>query len=134
MQIKSIRVTDGTNNTSSYSYSDRSGAWQSIVGVAGESQAYIAMHTLTAAQRAQQNWNNLSPAAKIGIGCAIGGVFLIGFIAFAFYFISQRRAGRAERQLADKEWEQHTNELADYRRMMAKGQFAIQHMGHGEKY
>lgn len=125
MKVQSLRITDGTQNASTYSYGDHSGTWQSIKVVDGESEAYKEMNKLSTAEKARKQWEGLSTGAKIGIACGVLGALLIGAIAFAFYCIRQRKAGRAEAAAHEKEWEQHNAELMEYRTMMAKGNFAV---------
>lgn len=125
MYVKSMRITDGTTNSSSYSYGDNSGSYQSIKVTEGESAAYKAIHELSTTEKVEKKWSGLSTGAKIGIACGVLGAFAIGLIAFAFYFVGQRKKGRAEAALHEKEWEQQNNELMEYRAMMAKGNFAV---------
>lgn len=125
MYVQSLRITDGTTNSSSYSYGDHSGKGSSIKVAMGESDAYKAIHRVTTAQKAAQTWANLSTGAKIGIAAAVLSVLAIGLIAFTFYCISQRKKGRAEKLANDKQWEKEENELMEYRAMMAKGHFAV---------
>ena len=100
----------------------------------GESEAYHQLHHKTTIQKAEQTWSGLSSGAKIGIAVGVIGGVVIALIIFIFYILSQRRKGRAERVIADKEWEAQKNELLEYRRQMAKGGFAVTHIGHGEKF
>lgn len=125
MTMQSIRVTDGTSNSSSYSYGDHTGLYSSIKVAEGESDAYKAIHKLTKLQSAEKHWNGLSTGAKIGIAVGVLGSFLIFSILFAVYCVKQRKAGRAEAALHEKEWEQQNAELMEYRSMMAKGNFAV---------
>ena len=132
MTIKSLRITDGTTNTSSYSYADQTGTHQSIKAITGQSEAYKAIKKKTSAQQMRDNWNALSTGAKIGIACAVAGVLLIMLVAFTIFCVKQRRAGKAEKAIHDKEWDEHHAELVTYRTKMARGDFAVSHMGHGE--
>lgn len=125
MSVKSVRVTDGVTNSSIYTYGDHSGHWDSIQIEHGESEAYKEINKLSSAQKARKQWEGLSTGAKIGIACAILGALLIGAIAFAFYCIKQRKAGRIEKAQNDAEWEKQNQELMEYRTMMAKGNFAV---------
>ena len=134
MTVQSLKVTDSHHNVAEYSYGDHSGSWQSIEDVAGHSAAWTAMHQKTTSQKIEKQWSGLSTGAKIGIAAGIGGALLIALIAFTFYCISQRRKGKAERAIADKEWDHHQAELAEYRNRMKRGDFAISHMGHGAKF
>jgi hypothetical protein len=134
MTVQSLKVTDSNHNVAYYSYGDKSGSWQSIKDIAGRSPAWQAMHKKTFTQNAEKQWNGLSTGAKIGIACGVGGVLLIALVAFTFYCISQRKQGKAEKALADKEWDAQHAELLEYRNRMKRGDFAISHMGHGEKF
>lgn len=125
MYVKSIRITDGTTNSSSYSYGDHSGLYSSIKVEEGESKAYKAINKLSTSQKMQQQWSGLSTGAKIGIACGVLGGLLIAAIAFAFYCASQRKKGRVEAALHEKEWEAQNAELMEYRSMMAQGNFAV---------
>jgi len=125
MNIQSLRVVDGTQNASSYSYGDHSGLWSSINVTPGDSKAYQAINKLNTFQNAEKHWNGLSQGAKIGIAVGVLGSLLIFSILFGFYCMKQRKAGRAEAALHEKEWQQQNAELMEYRSMMAKGHFAV---------
>lgn len=125
MYVKSIKITDGTTNSSSYSYGDHSGLYSSIKVEQGQSEAYKLINKLTTAQKVQKQWTDLSTGAKVGIACGVLGAFLVAMIAFAFYCVSQRKKGRIEAALHEKEWEAQNAELMEYRSMMAKGNFAV---------
>jgi hypothetical protein len=134
MTVQSLKVTDSHHNVAYYKYGDQSGSWQSIEDVAGRSPAWKAMHQKTTTQKIEKQWSGLSTGAKIGIACGVGGAFLIAIIAFSFYCISQRRQGKAEKALADKEWDAQHAELLEYRNRMKRGEFAISHLRNGEKF
>lgn len=51
-------------------------------------------------------------------------------IVFCIYCMLQRKKGREEKRIADKEWDDHQNELMEYRRKMAKGGFAVSSQSH----
>lgn len=85
------------------------------------------MNKLSTTQQAMKTWNGLSTTAKIGIACGVLGGFAIATIAFCIYCMLQRKKGREEKKLADKEWQAHESELMDYRRKMAKGGFSVSH-------
>ena len=128
MTIKSIKMTDGHTNTSSYAFGDATGSWQSINAVTGDSKAYKAIHKLNTVQSAQQHWNGLSHTARIALAASILGVFVVLVIIYTFVCITQRKKGRAEKAIHDKEWEEHERELLSYRDRMAKGGFAVSHL------
>ena len=130
MTIKSIKVIDGHQNAAWYKYGDNSGSWQSIDVVKGHSNAFKDLNEKTVSEKVEKKWNGLSSGAKIGIACGICGAFLIALIAFIFYCVSQRRAGRREKAAADKDWDAHQGELLQYREQMKRGAFAISHLGH----
>ena len=134
MTVQSIKVTDGSTNTSSYVYGDQTGDYASIKAVAGESAAYTVLNKQSTVQSAQQKWDGLSTGEKVGIACGVVGFFAIGLIAFTAFCIVQRRAGRRERAVADNAWDQNNAELMEYKTTMAKGGFAVSHIGHGEKF
>lgn len=100
--------------------------------LSGQSKAYQYINKLSTSQQIDQNWNNLSTGAKIGITCGIVGAIAIATVAFCVYCMTQRKKGREEKRIADRQWEAHQAELMEYRRMMAKGEFAVSHMNHGD--
>ncbi|KAF2723428.1 glycoside hydrolase family 16 protein [Polychaeton citri CBS 116435] len=132
--VKSIKVVDGSLNSSSYVYGDETGGYESIKINAGESSAYQTLHKDSKLDRAQQHWHALSTGAKIGIAVGFSSAFGIAFIAFLFYCIKQRREGKQERIAADKEWEAEKNEMMAYRQRMSKGGFAVSHLPIGSHY
>lgn len=134
MTVQSLKVVDAQSNVSWYSYGDQSGSYESIKMVDGESNAYKALHAKSTSQKVNEEWQGLSTGAKIGIAAGVIGFFAICLIAFAFYCMKQRKAGKMEKAKADKEWDGHQAELMEYRNRMKRGDFAIHHMGHGEKF
>ncbi|KAK5159560.1 hypothetical protein LTS14_002702 [Recurvomyces mirabilis] len=134
MTVQSITITDATTNVTSYTYGDTTGSYQSITSTPGISAASKLANKVSAAQSAQKQWNGLSQTAKIAIGCSVVGVLLIVVVAYTAICVVQRKKGRLERQRADREWDEQQNELLAYRSRMAKGGFAVSHMGHGEKF
>lgn len=134
MTVQSIKITDASTNTSSYSYGDTTGSYQSIQVVPGDSAAYKLLNKKSALGVTKAQWNGLSNTAKIGIGCGIGGAFALLIIIYTAVCIVQRKRGRAEKAIADRQWDEHTAELLEYRSQMSKGNFAVSYMGHGEKF
>jgi hypothetical protein len=137
MIVQSLKIVDHHTNVSYYKYGDNSGSWESIEAIDGESPAYKYMHQKSFTENVQQKWNGLSTTAKIAIAAGIGGAFLLAFIAFIFYCMRQRRQGKAERALADKQWDaqqqenlEMRNQMASYQSRMKAGHFAVSHMGH----
>lgn len=133
MKIKSLRVEDAHTNSSSYHYSDASGSHASIVVNEGESAVYKALNKLSTKQKAEEKWTGLSDTAKYAIAGSVCGTVLLVCIIYTFVCITQRKKGRLEREIHDKEWQAHQDELAAYRQKMARGDFAISHLGHGEQ-
>lgn len=134
MKVQSVKVTDAQTNVTSYSYGDQSGSYQSIKSEPGVSKFEELMHKVSHTQSAVNHFNGLSTGAKIGIAAGVAGVLLVAIIAFTVFCIKQRRAGKREKALADQSWNEQAAELDAYRQRMARGDFAIQHMGHGEKF
>ena len=136
MTIKSITVTDGSTNSSSYLYGDNTGTFQSIQAITGDSAAYKVLNKQSSLQAAQTHWNGLSQGAKIGIACGVLGFVVAVILAYTVICVAQRKKGRAEKALADKEWNEHEAELMEYRTKMAKGDFAISYLspGNGGKF
>lgn len=99
----------------------------------GESEVYKLLNKLSTKEKAEKKWTGLSDTAKIAIGASVGGTVLLVCIIYTFVCITQRKKGRAEREIEDKEWTAHENELSAYRQKMARGDFAISHLGHGEQ-
>jgi hypothetical protein len=124
MNVKSVRVTDGTTNSSTYSYGDHSGHWESIKVTPGPSEAYQTLHKLTTKAQVQQHWQGLSTGGQIGIACGVLGALALAGLGFAFYCVKQRRRGAEEKRAQDKQWDEQESELMEYRTMMAKGNFA----------
>lgn len=98
----------------------------------GESEVYKSLNKLSTTQKAEKKWTGLSDTAKIAIGASVGGTILLVAVIYTFVCITQRKKGRAECEAADKEWNAHQEEMALYREKMARGDFAISHLGHGE--
>lgn len=134
MTVQSIKITDGSTNTSTYSYTDHTGSWKSIKAVPGESAAYKDLHQQSTIQSVEKHWDGLSTAGKIGIACGVIGTLLLGLAAFFTFVCIQRRKGRKMALVENKEWDEQQNELLEYRQRMAKGGFAVTQMGHGQRY
>ena len=94
---------------------------------------YKALNKKSTRAQAEEKWTGLSDTAKYAIGGSVGGTFLLVCIIYTFVCITQRKKGRAERAIEDKEWAAHEDELAAYRQKMKRGDFAISHLGHGEQ-
>ena len=129
MFVQSVRVTDFSTG-SEYRYGDTTGTFQSIQTVPGNSTAskiLSAPPPLSVAQR----FNGLSHGAKIAIFSAIAVAIAVCVGMWALCCVKQRRAGRAERRIADAMYEKDTAELMAYRAQMGKvGQANVRDMGH----
>lgn len=101
--------------------------------IRGESKIYKELNKLSTKQKAEEKWTGLSNTAKYIIAGSVCGTVLLVCIIYTFVCITQRKKGRLERDLHDKEWQAHQDELAAYRQKMARGDFAISHLGHGEQ-
>ncbi|KAK5105819.1 hypothetical protein LTR62_002122 [Meristemomyces frigidus] len=137
MTVQSILVTDASTNTTTYTYSDRTGAYKSITSTPGISSAAKTLTKPASSSpiaSATKSWNGLSRTSKIAIAASVIGVLVLIIIAYSFVCVVQRRKGRAEKRKADEAWEEQMNELSVYRAKMAKGGFAVSHLGHGEKF
>ncbi|KAK6443014.1 hypothetical protein LTR95_000727 [Oleoguttula sp. CCFEE 5521] len=132
MKVKSVKITDAATNVTSYTYEDTSGEYKSVKANPGDSKAFLAIHKLTSAQKAAASWSHLSKTAKIAIASSVLGVLLVIIIVYTYVCITQRKKGRAEKAIADREWERHESELMEYKRQMQKGGFAVSHLGSGE--
>jgi beta-lactamase regulating signal transducer with metallopeptidase domain len=79
----------------------------------------------SASQTVKQKWNSLSHTTQVAIGASVAGAALIAAVAFAFFCVRQRRAGRRERELEDAAWEKSNAELMAYRAAMEKQQTQV---------
>ncbi|KAK5133041.1 hypothetical protein LTR08_008246 [Meristemomyces frigidus] len=134
MTVQSIKVTDGSTNTSSYMYGDKTGDFSSIEATSGESTVYKLINKKSTIVSVAKKFNSLSMGAKIGIACGVVGALLIALIAFVVFCMKSRRRGKRERAISDQQWDENNAELMEYRQKMARGGFAQSHMGHGEKF
>ncbi|EGP83476.1 uncharacterized protein MYCGRDRAFT_77127 [Zymoseptoria tritici IPO323] len=120
--IASLRVTDAHTNASTYTWSDRTGSYQSIAVTAGKSEAYKAIHHESTRAKLSSTWAGMSPGAKIGVAAGILGAVAVAAVAFAAYCVRERKAGRAERAMHEMQWEKQEEENLEYRRMMSGGE------------
>ena len=134
MTVQSIKITDGSTNTTSYAYGDNTGAFASIEATPGESKASKLLNKQANYVSVAKKFSALPNGAKIGIACGVIGVALIALIGFILFCVKSRRQGKREKALADKQWNEHHNELMEYKQKMARGGFAQSHVGHGEKF
>lgn len=130
MTLQSLKITDSHSDVAWYAYGDQSGSFDSIKAIPGKSNAHKAINEKTFAQHTEQQWEGLSKGAKIGIAAGLLGLFAVLFAVFILYCIKQRRRGKAEKAIADREWEAQFAEFQHYRDKMRKGGFAVSSMGH----
>ena len=119
MVVQSVRITDFSTG-SEYKYGDTSGTWQSIQTVPGNSTA-LKILLAPPPKSLTQRFNGLSHGAKIGIFSAIAAAVALSVGMWVFCCFKQRRAGKAERRVADAMFEKDTAELMAYRARMGKG-------------
>ncbi|KAL5611395.1 uncharacterized protein BROUX77_001551 [Berkeleyomyces rouxiae] len=109
MYVKSVKITDYSNNSKEYQWSDRSGMANSIKVVNGTSAASAAINKAPE-KSFSEKFNELSSGAKAGI---FGGAGLVATAAVAgglLYFCRQRKRGAAEAEAAEKAAEQSRQE------------------------
>ncbi|KAH8180242.1 glycosyl hydrolases family 16 domain-containing protein [Sarocladium implicatum] len=108
MYVKEVYVEDFTTGSKEYVFGDRSGSWDSIEVVKGNSTAYEAMHKQpekTMSEKWEEDVPDTAKYAIYGGGAGVGALLIAGL---AFYCIKQRRRGAAEakaaaqRNLADR--------------------------------
>ncbi|KAJ5238149.1 Concanavalin A-like lectin/glucanases superfamily [Penicillium chrysogenum] len=102
MTVSKIRVQDFSSGKE-YKYTGRTGTYDSIEVVSGNSTA-ITQINKKPAKTLSQKWDDLGQGAHIGVYCgaAVAGALLIGI--FVFYCLKQRRDGRLQRALNDGEY------------------------------
>ena len=119
MYVQSVRVNDYSTG-SEYKYGDTTGTSQSIQTVPGNSTA-LKILSAPPPESVTQRFNGLSHGAKIGIFSTVVAAIAVCVVMWAFCCIKQRRAGKAERRVADAMFEKDTAELMAYRSQMGKG-------------
>lgn len=122
MSVGAIHANDFSTGKA-YKYTDTSGSWESIKAVKPDEKSEITK-TVEDPEGVQENFDSLSPTAKIAIISVVCGVVAIGAAVIAFCCYKQRRAGRREQQQVQDELEHENNEMATYRQMMSGGNFA----------
>ncbi|KAI5922349.1 glycoside hydrolase family 16 protein [Camillea tinctor] len=109
MYVKSARVEDYSSGKE-YVYGDKSGSWESIKIVSGNSTAYENLHK-EPEKTLSEKWAELPSSTKAGVYAASGGVAALLFIALAFYYFKQRSAGQKEAAALAAQQEQDRVEL-----------------------
>ena len=116
MLVSKVRVTDFSSGAS-YSYGDKSGTWQSIKVANGTSDVAhkIQSNQHTTIESASQRFDHYSTGVKIAILGSVGGVVALLVVLMTWCCITQRRAGKREKAMADAEWEKGERELLAHR-------------------
>ncbi|KAK3988430.1 putative glycosidase crf1 [Cladorrhinum sp. PSN332] len=114
MHVKSVSVNDFSSGKE-YIYTDKTGSWESIKVVEGESTA-AEVYNKVPEKTLGEKWNDLPNTAKIAVyasGAGVGGILLMVGL---FYCIRQRRRGAAEAKAAVARAEQDRLELEGFKR------------------
>lgn len=119
MVVKSISATDGTLNSTSYAYGDTSGSFESIKithGISHAAKKINAPPPLSAAER----WAKIPRGGQIAIICVALGLGAAAILLFVFFCVRQRRAGKREKMQDDLLFEKEQEELAEFKRGLAR--------------
>ncbi|KAG5918494.1 hypothetical protein E4U42_006832 [Claviceps africana] len=100
MLVRSAQITDFSTGKE-YAYGDRSGSWESIKMVAGNSSAMNALSKQPGRSIADR-WAALSSTAKTAVYGAGAGVAGLAFCALLWYYLRQRRIGAVEAKAAQE--------------------------------
>ncbi|KAG4030026.1 hypothetical protein MFRU_013g00500 [Monilinia fructicola] len=122
MYVKSATIQDYSTG-SAYEWGDKSGSWQSIKVISGNSTiADTITKNSTPTLSLGEKWGNLSSTTKLAVYCGGGAAAAAVVSAFLFTFFRQRRNGRLEReaynQLIEK---QQQDAYADQMELHNKG-------------
>jgi len=120
MFVQTVNVTDFTTGAS-YTYTDKSGSYQSIKATAGNSTV---LNAINKPQGLSGFWSTLSTGTKSGI--LIGSIAGAGVLLLALFAccIVQGRKGKKEKAIADAQWEKEQAEFNQYRLSMMNGGFS----------
>lgn len=97
MSVKSLSVEDYSTGKE-YTYSDKSGSWDSIKITQGKSVPY---ERVNRPRGIVGKWKALSQTVRIAIIVAVVSVLAIAILALTWVCVRQRKAGRAERTFDD---------------------------------
>ncbi|KAJ8120011.1 hypothetical protein ONZ43_g3171 [Nemania bipapillata] len=114
MYVQSARVEDYSSGKE-YTYTDKTGSWESIKITAGNSTASVSINKAPE-KSLSEKWAELPQTTKIGIYAAAGAVGGLLFLALAVYYVKQRRQGQKEAALAAKMQEEERVELERFRK------------------
>ncbi|KAH9883980.1 glycoside hydrolase family 16 protein [Xylariomycetidae sp. FL2044] len=116
MYVKSAYVEDYSTGKE-YTYSDKSGDWDSIKITEGNSTAVENINREPETDKSlSEKWDALPQSTKSGIYAAAGGVGALLFVSLLFYYIKQRRRGQQEAALAAQRDEQDRVELERFQK------------------
>lgn len=120
MTVASVQVTDYSQGSKQYTYSDHSGSWQSIKAVQGNSTVATQLNK-PPTPTLSQKWAALSPGARDGIiaGACAGGALLLGALIFAIW--KRRRAGRKEAEIAERKFDQDNLDMIQQQKEFQAG-------------
>ncbi|KAI0099863.1 concanavalin A-like lectin/glucanase domain-containing protein [Nemania sp. FL0031] len=114
MYVQSARVEDYSSGKE-YTYTDKSGTWESIKVTEGNSTAAVSINK-EPEKSLSEKWAELPQSTKIGIYAAAGAVGGLLFLALAIYYVKQRRRGQKEAALAAKMQEEERVELERFKK------------------
>ncbi|KAI1427127.1 concanavalin A-like lectin/glucanase domain-containing protein [Xylaria sp. FL1777] len=114
MYVQSAYVEDFSSGKE-YTYTDKTGSWQSIKITEGNSTAAETVNK-PPEKSLSEKWAELPQSAKIGVYAAAGAVGGLLFIALAVYYIKQRRQGQKEAALAARMHEEERLELERFKK------------------
>ncbi|EAA35967.1 glycoside hydrolase family 16 protein [Neurospora crassa] len=109
MHVKSVQVTDFSEGQE-YVYGDRSGAWESIKVVEGNSTVKE-MIMAPPKQSVSDKWNGMSSTTKTIIYACCAGVGALLLFAAVFVCIRTRRRGARQAALAEAQYQRDRLEL-----------------------
>ncbi|KAH8426869.1 glycoside hydrolase family 16 protein [Aspergillus melleus] len=112
MVVQKVRVHD-FHTGKEYSYGDRSGSYESIKVVDGNSTTVEELNKPPPKSTAEK-WAELPMAARVGIYCGAAAAGIILIVAFVFFFIKQRKRGRLEHALDDAKWNNNRTEMTNF--------------------
>lgn len=108
MYVSQVRVHD-FHTGKEYTYGDRSGTWQSINVVTGNST--VATHMNDKSQTIGEKWAALPQSAKAGVYVGAAGALGLLLVIMVFCCIKQRRDGRKEQSIHEAKLHQERTEM-----------------------
>ncbi|KAL3423019.1 glycosyl hydrolase family 16 [Phlyctema vagabunda] len=124
MYIQSTYVADYSTGKE-YQWTDKSGSWQSIKAVEGNSTVKDTLTKVVVPEKSvADKFSELSSGSKLAIYCGGGGAAALLISAALFFCIRQRRAGRKER-------EEYNAQVERERELAYRDQMELRHKGLG---